>query len=157
VETRNGPVDVEGVGGTVKVRAQNGPVSVKGGSLVEVRSQNGPIAFEGSGGEVHLNATNGPIALRLEGEIWNGPKLEARTVNGPLSLNIPETFRTGVRVETSGRAPISCRIGACQSAWDNSTESQRVMQLNGSQDTIRVSTENGPVSVGGPRAAKRII
>jgi len=143
------------VSGTLKIRATNGPVSVHDSAgTVEVHTSNGPISFGGGGGEVHLTAQNGPIALELAGEVWNGASLEARTINGPVSISMPDGFRTGVRVETSGHAPVSCAAGACKGAW---TDNQRVIQLNGSQDTIRVSTSNGPVSVHGPRKTGRVI
>jgi len=158
LETKNGPISVSGIAGTVKARALNGPVSVNESSgMVEVHTTNGPISFSGGGGEVHLTAKNGPISLNLAGEVWNGSRLEAHTDNGPDSVNMPDTFRSGVRVETSGHSPVSCRSGACQNAWTNDSANQRVIQMNGSQDTIRVSTNNGPVSVGGGKKTGHII
>ncbi len=158
LETKNGPIDIAGVTGALKVRATNGPVSVRDSSgTLDVHTTNGPISFGGGGGEVRLTAQNGPISLELAGDIWNGSLLEARTVNGPVSLSLPETFHSGVRVETSGHAPVSCAAGPCRGAWTDTSSDQRVMQLNGSQDTIRVSTRNGPVSVHGPRKSTRII
>jgi len=153
LQTKNGPIDVAGLTGNVKVRAINGPISLKDcGGQVDAHTTNGPISFTGGSGEVRLNAQNGPISLELAGEVWNGSMLEARTVNGPLSISIPENFRSGVRVQTSGHAPLSCKIEACRTALtDNSRSEQRTIQLNGSGDTIRVSTSNGPLSVSAPR------
>jgi hypothetical protein len=153
IQSRNGPVAVDGVNGNVKLRATNGPVSLNNcAGQIEAQTQNGPISFAG-GGDVRLNAQNGPISLNLAGEIWNGAKLEAHTVNGPVSINIADTFRSGVRVETAGHSPFSCRIDACRNGFlDGST-----LQLNGSQDTIRVSTRNGPVSVGASKSNRRVI
>lgn len=158
LETKNGPISVAGISGNVKVRALNGPVSVSDSAgMVDVNTTNGPISFHGGGGEVHLTAKNGPISLNLAGDIWNGTKLEAHTDNGPVSLNMAETFRSGIRLETSPHSPISCRLATCQNAWTDTSANPRVMQINGTQDTIRVSTTNGPVSVNGGNKAKRII
>ncbi|HEY2019340.1 MAG TPA: hypothetical protein VGH38_37790 [Bryobacteraceae bacterium] len=158
LETRNGPISVSNITGTLKVRATNGPVSVHDcAGTVEVHTANGPISFTGGGGEVHLTAKNGPISLSLAGEMWNGSRLEAHTDNGPVSLSVPEVYRSGVRLETSGHSPISCRAGACQGAWTDTGSNQRVMQLNGAQDTIRVSTTNGPVSINNGSAKSRKI
>jgi hypothetical protein len=155
VETKNGPIDIALMSGTVKARAGNGPIALKDcGGQVEANTANGPIAFSGQGGEVHLRAQNGPISVNVAGDVWNGSVLEARAVNGPVSLAIPDTFRTGVRVETS-HGPMSCGAAPCRNAW--SDESRRTMQFNGSQDTIRLSTENGPVSVGNARKSGRLI
>jgi hypothetical protein len=155
LETKNGPISVSGISGTLKARAANGPISVSNSSgLIEIHSSNGPISFNGGGGEVHLIANNGPISLNLEGDVWNGSQLEARTTNGPLSLGLPETFRSGVRIETGGNAPVSCRVNACREGWTNTGSNQRVMQINGSQDTIKITTNNGPVSIGSSKKGR---
>ena len=98
-----------------------------------------------------------PISMRLSAEQWEGPRLEAATVNGPVHLALPDKFRTGVRVEASGRSPISCRAGACAGAYSESGAKGRTIMLNGSSSTVKVSTENGPVSVTGGRRSQRVI
>ena len=42
---------------------------------------------------------------------------------------------------------MSCRHQACDSAIRNSDGLKKTLQMNGSSDTIRVSTGRGPVSV----------
>ena len=154
LEAKNGPIEVRGVNGSVKVRATNGPVSIADcGGSVEAHTTNGPIAFSGDRGEVHLNAQNGPIALKLATESWNGSQLVARTINGPLSVSLPENFRSGMRLETSGHAPVACSAPQCRNAWRDG----RTMQMNGTNDTIRLSTENGPVAVHTTGPSKKII
>ncbi len=124
------------------MRVKNGPVSFQDCSgTIAAQSANGPISFAGGSGDVTLGAANGPIALRLLGEDWNGPRLEARTTNGPLSAAFPSSFRTGVRVEASRGAP----------------GNRRVLQLNGRNATVSLSTGNGPVSLGAPRSSRRVI
>jgi DUF4097 and DUF4098 domain-containing protein YvlB len=154
LEAKNGPIEVRGVNGSVKLRASNGPIAIADcGGTVEAHTTNGPIAFSGDRGEVHLNAQNGPIAVKLATETWNGSQLEARTINGPLAVSLPENFRSGMRLETSGRAPISCSAAPCRNAWRDG----RTMQMNGTNDTIRLSTENGPVAVHTTGPTKKII
>ncbi len=149
LEARNGPVSVTGVSGAIKARAANGPLSIKDCSgTVDAQTANGPIAFSGAGGEVHLQAGNGPISVKVSGDFWNGSLLDARTSNGPLTLLLPAGFRSGVRVEASQGSPMSCHHQACDSALRNSDGSRQTLQMNGSSDTIRVSTGRGPVSVG---------
>jgi hypothetical protein len=158
LETKNAPIDIAKVSGTLKVRSQNGPVSLHDSSgTLEVHTTNGPISFGGGGGEVRLNAQNGPISLDLTGDMWNGSLLDARTVNGPVSISMADTFHSGVRLETSGHVPVLCAAGPCRSAWNDNESNPRVIQLNGSQDTIRVSTTNGPVTVHAPRKNRHII
>jgi DUF4097 and DUF4098 domain-containing protein YvlB len=148
LETKNGPIDVDGVNGSVKLRATNGPIAVHDcGGSVEVHTKNGPIAFHGDRGEVHLIADNGPIALHLAAQSWNGSLLEARTINGPLAVHLPDNFRSGMRLETSGHTPISCQAELCRNAWTDASRGNRTFQMNGSGDTVRLSTENGPVAI----------
>jgi DUF4097 and DUF4098 domain-containing protein YvlB len=154
LQTKNGPISVDGITGNTKVRAVNGPIALKNcGGQVEAHTTNGPISFSGAGGDVKLTAQNGPVAVELTGNSWNGPQLDAKTVNGPVSLSIPENYRSGVRLQLSGHTPLSCRMEACRSAVQDLTRpsSPRTIQLTGSADTVRVQTSNGPVSVSGPR------
>jgi DUF4097 and DUF4098 domain-containing protein YvlB len=158
LETKNGPIEVRDVTGVIKVRAANGPVAIKDcAGVIEAHTTNGPIAFSGERGEVRLHAQNGPIALKLAGEAWNGSQLEARTINGPLALSLPENFRSGIRLETSGHSPVSCSAAPCRNAWTDAGRGSRTMQMNGASDTVRISTENGPVAVHTEGKAKRII
>ena len=154
LEAKNGPIEVRGINGTMKLRAANGPIAISDcGGNVEAHTTNGPIAFSGDRGEVHLIAQNGPISLKLSTESWNGSQLEARTVNGPLAVSLPENFRSGVRLETSGHSPVACNAALCRNAWRD----ERTMQMNGTSDTIRLSTENGPVAVQTTGQGKKII
>jgi hypothetical protein len=149
LEARNGPVSVAGVSGAIKARATNGPLSIKDCSgTVDAQTANGPISFSGEGGEVHLVAENGPISVKVSKDTWNGSLLDARTSNGPMSLVLPADFRSGVRVEASDGSPMSCRHQACASAFRNSEGSKLTLQMNGSSDTVRVTTVRGPISVG---------
>ena len=148
LESHNGPIDVGGVSGAMKLRAVNGPVSISGSSgTVEAHTTNGPISFAGGSGDVHLNAQNGPISVRLSGDVWDGPGFEASTVNGPVSLSLPDKFRSGVRLESSGYGPINCRASACAGASMNAAKGRRTVEWNGSIGTIRISTDRGPISV----------
>ena len=154
LEARNGPIEVRGVNGSVKLRATNGPIAIADcGGNVEAHTTNGPIAFSGERGEVHLTAQNGPIALHFASETWNGSQLEARTINGPMAVSLPENFRSGMRLETSGHTPMSCSAPPCR----NARRDGRTLQMNGTDGTIRLSTENGPVAVHTEGPEKRII
>lgn len=158
LEARNGPVSVANVNGTIKARATNGPLSIRDctGS-VDAQTKNGPIAFAGDGGEVHLQADNGPISVKVSKDIWNGSLLDARTLNGPMSLVLPAAFHSGVRVEASGYAPMSCRHDACVSAFRNENGGKQTLQMNGSTETVRVSTGSGPISVGSDKKVEKIL
>jgi hypothetical protein len=106
---------------------------------------------------VSLAAQNGPVSVKLSGQEWQGSLLEARTVNGPVSLNMPDGYRSGVLIETSGHSPIACRLAACQDAQAAGLRGQRSLRLNGANPIVRLSTENGPVSVKGDSRLPKII
>ena len=148
LETRNGPIAVRDMNSTIKLRAVNGPIAIHNSAgNIEAHTTNGPIAFEGSAGDVHLIAQNGPISVKLLNDTWNGNQLEARTINGPLALEVPDTFLSGLRVETSGHAPMSCSAAPCRNAFTDLSSNTKVLHMNGSSGTVRISTENGPVSI----------
>jgi DUF4097 and DUF4098 domain-containing protein YvlB len=148
LRSKNGPIGVQNVIGTVTARAINGPISVKGSSgTMDIDTTNGPISLEGGSGTMKLNAQNGPIAVKFTGASWDGD-LEAHTQNGPLSIKMPRDFRSSVRVESDGHGPISCRAEACRQArrtWDD--EDQRRIELGSGPAVVRMSTVNGPISV----------
>lgn len=149
--TVNGPIAVRGVGGTVKAKAVNGPVSVQDcAGVVDAQTTNGPISFSGQGGDVKLAAVNGPLSIKISGDVWNGARLDASTMNGPVQMTAPDTFRSGVRVETNGQSPFTCKAAMCRSALTDARSEKHTLQMNGSADTVRLTAGNGPVSVSGP-------
>jgi hypothetical protein len=150
VEAGNGPIWLEGLTGHVSARSQNGPISLKNcAGSVDAQAENGPIGVSGSGGDIRVRTQNGPISIRLSGSGWDGPGLDARAVNGPVSLRIPDGYRSGALVASAGRSPFRCKGGACSHAnrtWDD--DGNRV-ELGSGPLAVRLSTVNGPVSVGG--------
>lgn len=157
LETKNAPISVADVNGNIKVRAANGPVSIRGSSgTIDAQTTNGPISFNGDGGEVHLQAQNGPISVKVQKDMWSGSLLEARTANGPMSVSLPATFQSSVRVEASGHSPLNCKHEACTHALTNYSDDKQVIQMNGTSDTIRIYTENGPLSIGEPKVGQAV-
>jgi hypothetical protein len=94
-----------------------------------------------------VRTENGPIAVSLDGDEWEGEGLDARAINGPLSLEIAPGYKGGVRIESSGNAPWSC--GELCSQGDRSWDGQgRQLEIGPQPARIRLSTVNGPVSIG---------
>jgi hypothetical protein len=150
VNTVNGPLSVRGVNGSVKAKAVNGPVSIADcAGAVDAQTTNGPVSFSGQGGDVKLAAVNGPMNLKLLGDIWSGPRLEASTINGPVHLSAPDSFRSGVLLESNSGAPFSCKADMCRYAVTDAASEHRTLQMNGAAATVHVSAGNGPVSVSG--------
>jgi hypothetical protein len=152
LSAHNGPIAVREFSGRGTVHTENGPVSLLNVSgQVAAYAQNGPIRFEGGSGKIELETQNGPIGIRLAGERWGEGGLSARAQNGPLQLDVPSGFRSGVRVESSQHSPWSCDGAACgdgRKSWDDHSRS---LELGQGPIMVRVSTVNGPVQV---RAAR---
>jgi len=168
LEAKNGPIGVIGVAGKVAARTSNGPISLvdcsgpleanavngpisldRCSGTGDARAVNGPIDFSGSRGTYRLDTKNGPISVALEGERWEGGSLDAHAVNGPLSLRISNDYSSGVRVEMLGHGPVDCPSSICRAArkaWDDDS---RTIEFgdSGSEPVVRLSTQNGPVSV----------
>src|SRR5262245_30949367 len=144
----NGPVSVTGLSGRVVLRSENGPISIRRSSGdIDAHAQNGPIAVQGDSGRLRLETENGPIAVALTGASWNGEGLDARAVNGPVSLAVPAGYRSGTLVQSLGHSPFSCRGEACggvRRTWD---DEHKRLELGDGPVLVRLQTDNGPVSI----------
>src|SRR3954471_19750653 len=151
--TWNGPLSIQSVKGSVSARTQNGPISFKhsSGTLI-AEAHNGPIEVKDSSGKLTLSAQNGPLDIELANQNWQGAGLDARTHNGPIDLKVPANYQSGIDVQTSGRAPVSCDLKTCEQnkgSWNNDDDGEKHIRLGASDQPvlIKMSTENGPVSI----------
>jgi hypothetical protein len=146
--SHNGPIVLGDCSGELQARTENGPISVKNSTgKIDAQAQNGPIDFSGSGQNVHLESQNGPLKISLAGTRWEGGDLEARTENGPLTLDLPRNYASGVRVEATGYSPFVCRAPACDQARGTWAETHRGIQFGNEAPVVRMSTVNGPVKI----------
>jgi DUF4097 and DUF4098 domain-containing protein YvlB len=151
LQAANGPLQLKDLAGVIRLNAANGPISLENvGGSVQATTANGPISTKGASGDQKLSATNGPIHIALSGNRWDGPGLEASTQNGPLSLEIPEFYGSGVRIKASEHSPVSCRSVACAQAT-RSLGSPSVISLGSGEPVVRLSTVNGPLSIQSPK------
>ena len=147
VTTQNGPVSFYTVDGKITTRATNGPITLKDCSgEADISAQNGPISFSGTSGKLRLHTQNGPITVSL-GSNWDGSELVADAVNGPLTLRVPSGFRSSFLVESNGHSPVSCHASICSDARKTWDDEHRRIEYGSGSPVIRLSTENGPISV----------
>jgi hypothetical protein len=147
VTAHNGPVSFYSVNGKITTRATNGPISLKDCSgEADISAENGPISFSGNGGKLRLHTQNGPITVSL-GSNWDGSELVADAVNGPLTLRVPSGFHSSFLVESSGHSPLSCHASICADARKTWDDEHRRIEYGSGSPAIRLSTENGPISV----------
>lgn len=127
VRTVNGPIHLDGVHGAIELTATNGPIEVKR-----------------AGGDVRGRTTNGPIRVLLDGSRWEGEGLDLETVNGPVTISVPEDY--------SAELIASTRNGPLSSSWGVPRERERQRHtirttLGKGGATIRVATKNGPARI----------
>ena len=79
----NGGVHVEGVRGRMKLETVNG-----GLDLAQVA------------GRVDGETVNGGVHVRLSGPKWDGEELNVHTVNGGVTLELPESYNASLKAET---------------------------------------------------------
>jgi hypothetical protein len=146
LQATNGPIHVAQIAGATTARAQNGPIKLLDmGGRVSARTENGPIACEGGSGTIELEARNGPLAVRLAGSKWADGSLTARAQNGPVKLQVPRGFGSGVRVRSSGHSPWRCQ--GCEDGRRTWDDSSRLVELGSGPVAVTLSTVNGPVAV----------
>jgi len=148
MHVQNGPMSLYDADGKITGRAVNGPVSAKGctGDL-DLSAENGPVSSEDNGGNLRLRSQNGPIDVSLSGDRWNGSGLEAHTVNGPVTLTLPQGYQSGVVVESDGHGPFSCHASACSEGRKTWSDNGKRVEFGSGPTKVHVSVVNGPVTV----------
>lgn len=148
ISASNGPIGLNGLSGRVTARTENGPISAQQSTgEFDLEAENGPISFVGASGRSKLRTQNGPIDVTLGGRSWDGDGLDARAVNGPVSLSIPAGYGSAAVVESAGRSPFQCRGEGCGSARRTWDENSRRIEVGEGPVLVHVATVNGPVSV----------
>jgi hypothetical protein len=133
-QTSNGPISVDGLSGTLRLRATNGPLT-----LARVS------------GDVNARTTNGPVTVTLAGPRWTGGRLDVETTNGPMNVRIPRGFAAHVEASTTHgplRVPAALRPARGDDdrrGWDSPRPINA--DLNGGGPTIRAVTTNGPLTI----------
>ena len=129
IETTNGPIDVAGVTGTMRLETTNGP-----------------ITLDGVNGAVTARLQNGPLTVNLAGNAWEGTGLDATTVNGPLTLRVPQGYNALLETGTRN-GPFHTDIPITVQGNIGRMGQQIRTTLGRGGATIRASTMNGPLTI----------
>jgi hypothetical protein len=149
LETGNGPIGLYELQGHVSARATNGPIAMRRCTGdIHLDTENGPVSVQGGGGDVHVRTSNGPISLALEGERWEGAGLEASDQNGPLHVELPARFASGVRIENTRFSPWHCG-GPCSKGRKDWSDQGLSIEFGSGPTVVHLSTVNGPVWIEG--------
>lgn len=129
IETTNGPVAVAGVAGTLRLSTVNGPVTL-----------------DQVGGDVRARLQNGPLTITLAGTSWDGAGLDAETVNGPLTLRIPEGYNAQLETGTQN-GPFHTDIPITVQGNIGRIGQRVSTTLGRGGKTLRAVTTNGPLTI----------
>jgi DUF4097 and DUF4098 domain-containing protein YvlB len=126
--------------------AHNGPMSIEDVTgTIDARTQNGPLALHRVSGDVVARAQNGPLSVELTGTRWSGAGLDAETVNGPVTLFMPDGYSAELEAGTVN-GPFNTDIPLTVTRIDRRERRVQTTLGNGGPP-IRVVTTNGPVSI----------
>jgi hypothetical protein len=148
LEAKNSPLDLRDVEGKITARSENGPIALAGcRGDIQVDAENGPVSSRAGGGKQRLAVKNGPLEVRLEGKRWEGESLDASARNGPVRVDIPDGYESGVRLDVSQNSPLLCR--SCEGDMKTTADGARTLQFGKSAPVVRISAQNGPVDIKG--------
>lgn len=129
ITTTNGPIDVSDVKGSL-----------------QLETTNGPITLDGVSGNVRARLQNGPLTISLAGTSWDGTGLDAQTVNGPLTIRVPEGYNA--QLETGTRnGPFHTDIPITVQGNIGRVGQQISTTLGRGGVTLRATTTNGPLTI----------
>ena len=129
IETVNGPIEVAGVTGTLKLGATNGP-----------------ITLDGVNGDVQARLQNGPLTITLAGTSWDGTGLDAQTINGPLTIRVTNDYNA--KLETGTRnGPFHTDIPITVQGNIGRIGQQISTTLGRGGATLHATTTNGPLTI----------
>jgi hypothetical protein len=127
----------------VALRTTNGGISLSGLSgNIEFEALNGGVSLREMGGNVHGHTTNGGLSVALSGDRWDGEALDVFTVNGGVSVTMPEGY--SARFETGtvhGQLALDIPVTVQAKTKQVSTT------LGSGGPLVRVATTNGGVVV----------
>jgi hypothetical protein len=126
--TRNGPLSVTNVSGTMKLAVVNGP-----------------LELYGVGGDVTARAENGPLSVGLTGRRWEGAGLDAETRNGPVTIEIPEGYSAELETGTVN-GPLDVDFPLTVTLQGRVPRRIKTTMGSGGA-TVRAVTTNGPASI----------
>jgi DUF4097 and DUF4098 domain-containing protein YvlB len=141
ITTTNGPIRIDGIDGSVRLRTSNGTVRIErlGGDL-NARTTNGGIYLRDVDGNVRLQTTNGGI----EAEASHG-SFEAETSNGKIEVTLNDPAANWpVKLHThNGHIDLSIRGSKLPDVRAESSNSTIVVRLPSSASArVRASTSH---------------
>lgn len=88
-------------GTDVRLRTINGGIDVREMSGdIDFRTTNGGVRLVGLAGDVRGRTTNGGLRVELAGDSWEGGGMDVETMNGGVTMTIPDGYSAELEVGT---------------------------------------------------------
>ena len=96
----------------VDLQTKNGGVTVDGiDAKIRFKTINGGVELADVSGDVSGRTTNGGISIELSGSHWRGSGLDVQTINGGVSIRVPEDYSADLETgTTNGRVEVDFPI-----------------------------------------------
>jgi Putative adhesin len=126
------------------LKANNGGISISDvRGNITFDTMNGGVSLKRLAGEVTGTTMNGGLTVELAGSRWDGTKLDAKTVNGGVTVNMPENYSAHFETATVNG---NLNIGVPMTVTGEIGK-RVVTDLGSGGPTIHVETTNGGVNV----------
>ena len=128
----------------LSIKAHNGGIGISDvHGRIEFETMNGGVTLSRLGGDVEGKTMNGGVTVTLTGDRWDGTKLDARTSNGGVTINMPERYSANFEAGT-----VNGGLNIDMPMTVRGELGKRLSTVLGSGGpTIRVETTNGGVNV----------
>jgi hypothetical protein len=128
----------------VSLSTKNGPIAIRQVSgTMDIQSVNGPVSLMDLGGAVMVRVQNGPLAIDLGGSKWTGAGLDAEAQNGPVDLRLPKSYSARLETGTTN-GPIDIDYPL---QFQGQVRGHFTTTIGSGGPMVRVVTENGPYHV----------
>jgi hypothetical protein len=125
--------------------AHNGGIAIDGvNGRIQFETKNGGVNLTRLGGDVQGRTTNGGVKVALEGQRWEGTKLDVTTTNGGVKIAMPENYSAQLETETvNGGLRVDFPV-----VVRGEMKKKLSTTIGSGGPLIRVVTTNGGVTVG---------
>lgn len=124
----------------------NGGISIDGvGGVLAFKTVNGGVSLAGVNGTVKGETVNGGVSVEMAGAKWDGAGLDVKTVNGGVKLTLPGSYQANVEARTVNGGLSSDFEGAVREGKPRPRRMSLTLGAGGAP--VKLETVNGGVSI----------
>jgi len=144
VKTRNGRVDLRGLGAKISAETRNGSIraaGLAGSEPVQLHSRNGSVRLEGAVRRFELTTHNGSVQVRLSGAAKLTGESQVSTRNGSIRMWAPASFAARIDARTKN--------GSVRSDFslDSPNRHRAAGTVGNGKGTLKLRARNGSIRI----------